>query len=91
VSTANLPAAHRSLIAARAANTRWARVNSPEARRQATDKAARGQRRKWEQLVDPDGVLQPDELAAGVERLKKAHQQLMTLRAAQARAARKSA
>jgi hypothetical protein len=90
VSTASLPAAQRSLIAARAANTRWARVNSPEARRQATDRASQGQRRKWERQVDPDGVMSPDELAAGVERLKKAHQQLMSLRSAQARAARKT-
>ncbi|WP_106316700.1 hypothetical protein [Actinoplanes italicus] len=65
-------------------------MNSPAERRQATEKASKGQRRKWEQQVDPDGVLSPEELAAGVERLKKAHFALMSLRSAQARAARKA-
>lgn len=88
MSTANLPAAHRSLIASRASLTRWAGVNSPEARRAATAPATAGRHRKWERQADPDGVLPPDELAAAVARLKQAHFRLMALRSAQARAAR---
>ena len=89
MSLAGLPAAQRKLIAARAANTRWAGVNSPEARRAATAAATAGRRRKWEQQADPDGVLPPDELDAAVERLKKAHFKLLALRSSQARAARR--
>ncbi|MDP9799377.1 hypothetical protein J2S43_007889 [Catenuloplanes nepalensis] len=35
--------------------------------------------------ADPDGILTPDELAAAVDRLKKAHYRRMALRSAQAR------
>jgi hypothetical protein len=89
MSTARLPAAHRSLIASRASLTRWAGLNSPEARRAATAPATAGRRRKWELKADPDGVLPPAEREAAVERLKRAHYQLMALRSAQARAARR--
>lgn len=89
MSTANLPPAHRSLIASHASLTRWAGVNSPEARRAATAPATAGRRRKWELQADPDGVLPPDELDAAVDRLKKAHFRLMALRSAQARAGRR--
>ena len=80
-----MPAAQRSLIASIAANTRWSRVNSPEARRAATAAATAGRRAAWKRQADPDGVLPPAELAAAVERLKKAHYRLMALRSAQAR------
>lgn len=90
MSTANLPPAHRSLIASRASLTRWAKVNSPEARRAATAPAQAGRRKKWELKVDPEGVLSPAELEAAVERLQKAHYQLMALRSAQVRSAGKS-
>lgn len=88
MTTANLPPAHRKLIASRASLTRWAGVNSPEARRAALAPAQAGRRRKWEEKADPDGVLPPDELELAVERVKKAHFRLMQLRSAQVRAAR---
>jgi len=91
MSTASLPPAHRSLIASRAALTRWAGVNSPEARRAATAPATAGRRRKWEIRADPDGVLSPDELDAAVERLRLAHYRLMGLRSAQSRSKRTDA
>lgn len=84
--TTNLPPAHRSLIASVAANTRWSRLNSPEARRAATAAASEGRRRKWEMQADPDGLLSPAELDAAVGRLKTAHFRLMALRSAQSRA-----
>ena len=89
--TTNLPASQRSLIASVAANTRWSRVNSPEDRRAATAPAAAAREKSWARKADPDGVLSPDELAAAVARLKKAHYRLMQLRSAQARAGRRAA
>ena len=88
--TADLPPAQRSLIAARAANLRWAHVNSPDARRAAVAASRAARQRNWERQADPDGVLPPDELAAAVERIKKAHYSLMALRSAQARAAKRT-
>lgn len=88
MTTANLPATHRKLIASRAANMRWARETSPEARRAATSAATEARQRSWERQADPDGVLPADELAAAVQRLKTAHFQLMALRSAQARSGR---
>lgn len=88
MTTTGLPASQRSLIASRAANLRWSRVNSPAARREATSAATTARNRKWEIQADPDGVLSPEELAAAVARLKAAHYQLMALRSAQARAGR---
>lgn len=89
--TTKMPPAQRSLIASIAANTRWASVNSPEARSAATAAARAGRRRAWERRADPDGVLPPAELAAAVERLKTAHFRLMALRSAQARSSRRAA
>lgn len=88
MTTANLPATQRKLIASRAANLRWARETSQEARRAATAAASSARQRSWEAQADPEGVLSPDELAAAVQRIKRAHYQLMALRSAQARASR---
>jgi hypothetical protein len=90
MSTANLPPVHRQLIASQASLTRWAKVNSPEARRAATAPALAGRRKKWELKADPEGVLSPEELDAAVDRLQRAHYRLMALRSAQSRAAGKS-
>lgn len=89
MTTIHLPSAHRSLIASRAANSRWARINSPEARREATSAATSARNRKWERQADPEGVLPPGELEAAVRRLKTAHYRLMALRSAQARSTAK--
>jgi hypothetical protein len=90
MSTAHLPAAHRSLIASVAANTRWARTTVDE-RRAATAAATEGRRKSWELKADPDGRMTPGELADAVARLKTAHYRLMALRSAQARSSRRPA
>ncbi|WP_306839821.1 hypothetical protein [Catenuloplanes nepalensis] len=77
--------AQRQLVAGVAALTRWSRITSPEDRTAATAAARRAASRKWELQADPDGILTPDELAAAVDRLKKAHYRRMALRSAQAR------
>lgn len=85
MSNANFPPAQRKLRAARAADLRWAHVNSPEARSAATAAARAARQRSWEEQADPNGVLPPDELDAAVRRLKSAHYRLMALRSAEAR------
>lgn len=91
MSNANFPAAQRRLRAARAADLRWAHINSPEARSQATSAARAARQRSWEEQADPNGVLSPEELAAAVRRLKSAHYRLMALRSAEARSGRGAA
>lgn len=87
----SMPPAQHRLASSIGGLQRWARVNSPEGRRRAFDAANAAMRSKWEREADPDGVLPPDELAAAVARLKKAHFRLMALKSAQARAGRRSA
>lgn len=83
---AALPPAQRSLAASYGSLTGWSRRTSKESRREATASARAGRQRSFEQQADPDGVLPADELAAAVERLKKAHYRRMALASAQARA-----
>lgn len=82
---AALSPAQRSLAAAIGSFTYWSRITSPEARRAANQPARDARRRALEQQADPDGVLPPDELAAAVDRLKRAHYRRMALASAQAR------
>ena len=86
---AALPASQRALAASIGSLTRWSRVQSREARAEALAPARAARRRQWEQQADPDGVLSPDELAAAVDRLRRAHYRRMALASAQRR--RKSA
>ena len=88
---AALSPAQRSLAAAHGSLINWSRKTSPEARREATAPARAARQRKWELQVDPDGVLPPDELAAAVARVKKAHFRRMALLSAQKRAGRTQA
>lgn len=85
---AQLSPAQRSLAGSIGVHTRWSRVNSPTARTEALGAARAGRQRALERQADPDGVLTPEELAAAVERLRKAHQARMTLASAQARSSR---
>lgn len=85
---AQLSPAQRKLAGTIGAHTRWSRANTPEARRAGTEAARAGRQRSWERQADPDGTLSPAELAAAVDRLKKAHQASMTLASAQARSGR---
>jgi hypothetical protein len=66
----------RTLIARIAAAERWAK--EPD-RTKATAAARRGLEEKFERLVDPDGVLPPDELAKRVASAKTAHYSRMAL------------
>ena len=72
----------RTQIAKLAAHTRWAHE---EDRSAATRPAREGMQRKFERLVDPDGVLPPDELEKRVDSARRAHFQRLALKSAQAR------
>lgn len=85
---AALSPAQRQLAASIGSLTNWSRLTSPEARRAATAPARAARDRSWERQADPDGALPPDELAAAVARLKKAHFRRMALASARARAGR---
>jgi hypothetical protein len=82
---AALPPAQRALAASVGSLTNWSRLTSPEARRAATEAARAGRRRSLERQADPDGVLSPEELAAAVDRLRRAHYRAMALASARAR------
>jgi hypothetical protein len=84
-------AAQRSLAGSIGAHTRWSRINTPADRAAATAKARAARQLSWERQADPDGVLPPDELAAAVDRLKRAHFARMALRSAQARTGKRAA
>lgn len=71
-----------------AAHTRWSTTGNRSA---ATEPARRAFADRWERLVDPDGVLDPDERAQRAENAKKAHFQRMALKSAQARRKRRHA
>lgn len=81
--------AQRSLAASIGSLTRWSRVHGARDRTAALAPARAAMRAKWERLADPDGVLPPDELAAAVDRLKRAHYRRMALASAKARAGRR--
>ena len=84
---ANLSPAQRELAASLGSLINWSRKTSPEARRDATQPARDARRRNLERQADPDGLLPPDELAAAVGRLKRAHMRRMALASAQKRRA----
>lgn len=88
---AALSPAQRQLAASLGSLTNWSRITSPEARRAATAPARKARERKWEQQADPDGVLSPEELAAAVDRLKRAHYRRMALASAAKRSGRTAA
>lgn len=77
----------RSTIARIAANDRWAKEKDRSA---ATQAARDGLLRKFEDQVDPDRVLSPDERARRVENARSAHYSRIARKSAQARAARKA-
>lgn len=79
---------HRALISRIANATRWA--NEPD-RAAATAKAREGLRERFERQADPDGTLSPQERTYRADRLQQAHMARMSLRAAQARSAKRAA
>ncbi|HSX68772.1 hypothetical protein [Nocardioides sp.] len=76
----------RKQLARLGAHTKWAMT---EDRTAATQPARDGLLRKFEDQVDPDRVLSPEERAKRAENAKKAHYQRMALASAKARRARK--
>jgi hypothetical protein len=83
-----LTAAERRLRASIAVNTSWARTDDRLAR---TEPGRRAAEARFERLVDPDGVLTPDELARRVANARRAHFQQLALRSAKARRLRRGA
>jgi hypothetical protein len=81
-----VPNNDRSQIAKIAARTRWANT---EDRSAATQAARDGLARKFEDTVDPDRRLAPEERAKRAESARLAHYQRMALKSAQARRAKK--
>ncbi|MFC4146579.1 hypothetical protein ACFO0M_09960 [Micromonospora mangrovi] len=60
-------------------------MNSQEQRTEALAPARAARQKQWERQADPAGVLSADELAAAVDRLKKAHYRRMALASAKKR------
>jgi len=81
-----LTAAQRSLRSKLAAHTKWALTADPAA---ATAPARAAFLNRFEQQVDPDGTLPPEERARRAEHLRKAHFTRMALASARARRRRK--
>jgi len=79
--------AERSLCAAIASNESWAKTADRPAR---TAAARRAFNKRFEDQVDPDGVLTPAERAKRAENARQAHFQRLALKSAQARRARKA-
>lgn len=77
----------RSLRARIANSQRWAQ--EPD-RTAATSPARDAFMRRFEDQVDPNGVLPPDERAVRAESAKRAHFQRMALASSRARSARKA-
>ena len=67
-----------------AANTRWANTADRSA---ATAKARQAALDRYDKMVDPEGILAPEERAKRAASARKAHMQKMALASAQARRA----
>jgi hypothetical protein len=80
-------AAVRATSARIAALTRWSQQDTT----QGTSAARSAFLAKFEQQVDPDGVLTPQERAVRAERARKAYMAQLSLRAARARRERRAA
>ena len=83
-----LPESERKLCAQIAANTSWGNTIDRLAR---TEPGRRAAAAKFEQQVDPEGILTPVERAKRAENLRKAHMQRLALKSAQVRRLRKQA
>lgn len=80
-----LTPAERVLRARLAAHTRWAQQDPVE----GTAAARAAFLDSFEQAVDPDGVLEPEERARRAASARKAHFARLALRSAQARRAKR--
>ncbi len=79
-----LTAPERSLRGAVAADTRWAHTSKAE-RQRAAQRGQDGLIARLKAEIDPNGVLEPDELAMRVENLRRAHMKRLALASAKAR------
>ncbi len=82
--TSALTPVERSLRGAIAAETRWAHTSKAE-RQRAAQRGQDGLIARLKAEIDPEGVLQPDELAMRVENLRRAHMKRLALASAKAR------
>lgn len=80
--------AKRRAAAKVAAHTRWAHEDD---RRAATQAARDGLQRKFEDQVDPDRRLDPQERARRAESAKRAHYTRLAQKSAESRARKKTA
>jgi hypothetical protein len=78
----------RSLQASSAAHASWAKT--PD-RSQRTERAREAATKRFENQVDPDGVLDPMERAKRAASAQMAHMKSMQLKSAQARRAKREA
>ncbi len=79
-----LTPAERSLRSSIAAETRWAHTSTAE-RQRAAQRGQDGLIARLKAEIDPDGVLEPDELAMRVENLRRAHMKRLAFASAKAR------
>ncbi len=79
-----LTPAQRSLRGGIAADTRWAHTSKAERQRSA-QRGQDGLTARFKAEIDPDGVLEPDELTMRVENLRRAHMKRLALASAKAR------
>jgi hypothetical protein len=85
---ADMTPKQRQMRAEVAAHTSWANTADRSAR---TAPARQAMLSKFEQRVDPDGVLDPVERTKRAESARKAHFRAMAYKSARVRAARKPA
>ncbi|RSM60500.1 hypothetical protein DMH03_17225 [Amycolatopsis sp. WAC 01376] len=81
----NLTPKQRVLRAKIAANATWAREPDRVGRMEKVRNAAEC---RFEKLVDPDGILSPEERARRAANARRSHMQSLALKSAQARAKR---
>lgn len=74
----------RSLIGSIAANERWAKLG-PDQRRDATEAARAARLKAYEDRVDPDRVLEPEERARRVANLRRADMARLSRRSVESR------
>lgn len=68
----------RKLASRIAANSRWAQA-SPRERQAQAQRMAEGKRAKWAKEIDPDGIMEPAELARQLASRQQAHMLALTL------------
>lgn len=81
--------AQRVLRARTAVHTSWAHTPGPAARRARTANGTAAFLARFEREADPDGVMSPEDRARAAESLKQAYMARLSLKASQAKAAKR--